>query len=158
MSKTRTERDSFGTIEVPAERYWGAQTQRSLQNFKIGGERMPPALIHALGLQKQAAALANMALGVLDKTIGAAIATAAAEVAAGQWDDEFPLVVWQTGSGTQTNMNANEVIANRANETLGAPLGAKTQEPRLAPACIHPAPTGPHNRVCARCCLVRQVG
>ncbi len=126
MSKTRTERDSFGPIEVPANRYWGAQTQRSLQNFKIGGERMPPALIHALGLQKQAAALANMALGVLDKNIGAAIAAAAAEVAAGTWDDEFPLVVWQTGSGTQTNMNANEVIANRASEMLGAPLGSKT--------------------------------
>ena len=125
MSQTRTERDSFGPIEVPAERYWGAQTQRSLQNFKIGGERMPSALIHALGLQKQAAALANMALGVLDQKIGAAIAAAAAEVAAGTWDDEFPLVVWQTGSGTQTNMNANEVIANRANETLGAGLGAK---------------------------------
>ncbi len=125
MSQTRTERDSFGPIEVPAERYWGAQTQRSLQNFKIGGERMPPALIHALGLQKQASALANMALGVLDQKIGAAIAAAAAEVAAGTWDDEFPLVVWQTGSGTQTNMNANEVIANRANETLGAGLGAK---------------------------------
>ncbi len=125
MSQTRTERDSFGPIEVPAERYWGAQTQRSLQNFKIGGERMPPALIHALGLQKQGSALANMALGVLDKKIGAAIAAAAAEVAAGTWDDEFPLVVWQTGSGTQTNMNANEVIANRANETLGAGLGAK---------------------------------
>ena len=83
MSKTRTERDSVGPIEVPAARYWGAQTQRSLQNFKIGGERMPPALIHALGLQKQAAAAANMALGVLDKTIGAAIAAAAAEVASG---------------------------------------------------------------------------
>ncbi|HEY4136734.1 MAG TPA: class II fumarate hydratase [Alphaproteobacteria bacterium] len=126
MSKTRTESDSFGPIEVPADRYWGAQTQRSLQNFRIGGERMPPALIHALGLQKQASAQANMALGALDRTIGAAIASAAAEVAAGKWDDEFPLVVWQTGSGTQTNMNANEVIANRANEALGAPRGAKT--------------------------------
>jgi fumarate hydratase class II len=124
--KTRSESDSFGPIDVPADCYWGAQTQRSLQNFKIGGERMPPALIHAIGLQKQAAAQANMALGVLDKKIGAAIAAAAAEVAAGQWDDEFPLVVWQTGSGTQTNMNANEVIANRANEILGAPLGSKT--------------------------------
>ena len=126
MSKTRTESDSFGPIEVPADRYWGAQTERSLRNFKIGGERMPAPLIRALGLQKQAAALANMALGVLDAKIGQAIAAAAAEVAAGKWDDEFPLVVWQTGSGTQTNMNANEVIANRANETLGAPLGSKT--------------------------------
>jgi fumarate hydratase class II len=127
MSKTRTESDSFGPIEVPADRYWGAQTQRSLQNFKIGGERMPPALIHALGLQKQASAAANMALGALDAKIGAAIAAAAAEVAAGKWDDEFPLVVWQTGSGTQTNMNANEVIANRASEMLGSPLGSKTK-------------------------------
>jgi len=122
---TRTESDSLGPIEVPAARYWGAQTQRSLANFRIGGERMPPALIHAIGLQKQAAAEANMALGVLEPKIGKAIAAAAAEVASGKWDDEFPLVVWQTGSGTQTNMNANEVIANRANETLGAPLGAK---------------------------------
>ncbi|HEU0070558.1 MAG TPA: class II fumarate hydratase [Alphaproteobacteria bacterium] len=126
MSKTRTESDSFGPIEVPADRYWGAQTQRSLQNFRIGGETMPRALIHALGLQKQAAAEANMTLGVLDSRIGKAIVDAAGEVAAGKWDDEFPLVVWQTGSGTQTNMNANEVIANRANETLGAPLGSKT--------------------------------
>ena len=125
MSKTRTESDSFGPIEVPADRYWGAQTQRSLQNFRIGGETMPRALIHALGLQKQASAEANMTLGALDAKIGKAIADAAAEVAAGKWDDEFPLVVWQTGSGTQTNMNANEVIANRANETLGAPLGSK---------------------------------
>ncbi|MFN4283328.1 MAG: class II fumarate hydratase [Alphaproteobacteria bacterium] len=125
MSKTRTETDSFGPIEVPADRYWGAQTQRSLQNFRIGGERMPVALIRALGLQKQAAVLANMALGVLDPKIGQAVAAAAAEVAAGKWDDEFPLVVWQTGSGTQTNMNANEVIANRAGEMLGAPLNSR---------------------------------
>jgi fumarate hydratase class II len=125
MSEIRSETDSFGPIDVPADRYWGAQTQRSLQNFRIGGERLPPALIHALGLQKQAAAEANMALGVLDPKIGKAIAAAAAEVAAGKWDDHFPLVVWQTGSGTQSNMNANEVIANRANEALGAPLGSK---------------------------------
>src|SRR5579883_3222143 len=94
--ETRTETDSFGPIEVPADRYWGAQTQRSLQNFKIGGERLPPALIHALGIQKQAAARANLRLGELDPKIGDAIVAAAAEVADGKWDDQFPLVVWQT--------------------------------------------------------------
>ncbi len=123
---TRTERDSMGPVEVPAARLWGAQTQRSLVNFKIGGERMPLALIHAFGLQKQAAAEANMAIGAIDKRRGRAIAAAAAAVAAGRYDDEFPLVVWQTGSGTQTNMNANEVIAALANETLGGKRGAKT--------------------------------
>ena len=123
--KTRIETDSFGPIAVPAARYWGAQTQRSLENFKIGGERMPPALVRALGLQKKAAALANMALGALDARRGRAIVAAADEVIDGTLADEFPLVVWQTGSGTQTNMNANEVIANRANERLGAALGAK---------------------------------
>ena len=122
---TRTETDSFGPIEVPADRYWGAQTQRSLQNFRIGGERMPEALIRAFGIQKRAAALANMSLGILDEKLGRAIAAAAEEVIDGRLDDHFPLVVWQTGSGTQTNMNLNEVIANRANEILGAPLGAK---------------------------------
>jgi fumarate hydratase class II len=122
---TRTETDSFGPIEVPADRYWGAQTQRSLQNFRIGGERMPEALIRAFGIQKKAAALANMSLGILDEKLGRAIAAAAEEVIDGRLDDHFPLVVWQTGSGTQTNMNLNEVIANRANEMLGAPLGAK---------------------------------
>jgi fumarate hydratase class II len=122
---TRTETDSFGPIEVPADRYWGAQTQRSLQNFRIGGERMPEALIRAFGIQKKAAALANMSLGILDEKLGRAIAAAAEEVIDGRLDDHFPLVVWQTGSGTQTNMNLNEVIANRANEILGAPLGAK---------------------------------
>jgi fumarate hydratase class II len=125
MPATRIETDSFGPLEVPADRYWGAQTQRSLQNFRIGDECMPPALIHALGLQKQAAALANIRLGELDPTVGATIAKAAAEVAAGQWDEHFPLVVWQTGSGTQTNMNANEVIANRAIEILGGIIGSK---------------------------------
>ena len=100
----------MGAVEVPAERYWGAQTQRSLQNFKIGGERMPLPLVHAFGLQKKAAALANKALGELPGEIADAIAQAAGEVADGKRDDEFPLVVWQTGSGTQTNMNANEVI------------------------------------------------
>jgi fumarate hydratase class II len=121
----RTETDSMGAVEVPAERYWGAQTQRSIQNFKIGGERMPLPLIHAFGLQKKAAALANKALGELPGEIADAIAQAAGEVADGKLDDEFPLVVWQTGSGTQTNMNANEVIAGRANEILGAGRGGK---------------------------------
>jgi fumarate hydratase, class II len=125
MQTTRTETDSFGPIEVPADRYWGAQTQRSLQNFRIGGERMPDALIRAFGIQKKAAALANMALGILDEKLGRAIAATAQEVIDGHLNEHFPLVVWQTGSGTQTNMNLNEVIANRANEMLGAPLGAK---------------------------------
>ena len=127
MNKTtRTETDSFGPIEVPADRYWGAQTQRSLQNFRIGSERMPLPLIRALGFQKKAAAIANMALGGLDKKVGEAIVIAADEVIAGNFDDQFPLVVWQTGSGTQTNMNANEVIANRANELLGGKRGDKS--------------------------------
>jgi len=121
----RIETDSLGRVKVPADRYWGAQTQRSLENFRIGDERMPRALIRAFGVQKQAAALANVRLGLLDKRIGGAIAAAAAEVAAGKLDDHFPLVVWQTGSGTQTNMNLNEVIANRAIEALGGKLGSK---------------------------------
>jgi fumarate hydratase class II len=127
---TRTERDSMGAIEVPAERYWGAQTQRSLENFRIGGERMPRPLIRALAMQKKAAAVANTKLGALDERLGAAIAKAADEVIAGERDGEFPLVIWQTGSGTQTNMNMNEVLANRANELLGGKRGAK--------APIHP--------------------
>jgi len=122
---TRTESDSMGEILVPADRYWGAQTQRSLQNFKIGGERMPRGLVRALGIQKKAAALANLALGKLDKIIAKAIAEAAGEVVDGKLDEHFPLVVWQTGSGTQTNMNANEVIANRAIELLGGTIGSK---------------------------------
>lgn len=126
MSATRTETDSFGPIAVPADRWWGAQTQRSLENFRIGEERMPMALIRALGIQKKAAALANMELGVLDATLGVAIADAAQEVTDGLLDREFPLVVWQTGSGTQTNMNANEVIANRAIARLGGAVGSKT--------------------------------
>ena len=126
MTATRTETDSLGPVEVPADRYWGAQTERSRRNFPIGGERMPDVLILALGLQKQAAALANRALALLEPSLAGAIIEAAAEVASGRLLDHFPLVVWQTGSGTQTNMNANEVIANRANERLGAPLGAKT--------------------------------
>ena len=126
MSGVRTETDSFGPIEVPADRYWGAQTQRSLQNFRIGGERMPAPLVRALGIQKRAAAAANMMLGVLDPKLGAAIMAAADEVIDGRLADHFPLVVWQTGSGTQTNMNANEVIANRAIEQLGGTMGSKT--------------------------------
>jgi fumarate hydratase class II len=121
----RVETDSFGPIEVPSDRYWGAQTQRSLGNFKIGGERMPLPLIHALGVQKKAAARANLALGVMDPKLGAAIEQAATEVADGKLDDHFPLVIWQTGSGTQTNMNANEVISNRAIEILGGEIGSK---------------------------------
>ncbi len=122
---TRLERDSMGEVAVPATRYWGAQTQRSLENFRIGGERMPTPLIRALALEKKAAALTNVALGELEPRLGDAIVAAADEVIAGQRDEEFPLVVWQTGSGTQTNMNMNEVLANRANELLGGERGAK---------------------------------
>jgi len=122
---TRSERDSMGAIEVPAARYWGAQTQRSLENFRIGGERMPDALIRALAIQKKAACLANMSLDALEERLGQAIIAAADEVIDGKHKDEFPLVVWQTGSGTQTNMNMNEVLANRANEILGGARGAK---------------------------------
>ncbi|MBN2196594.1 MAG: class II fumarate hydratase [Polyangiaceae bacterium] len=120
---TRTERDSFGPIEVPADRLWGAQTQRSLQHFAISGERMPVALLRALALVKKAAALTNQELGRLDPRVGGAIVRAAEEVIAGRHDEEFPLIVWQTGSGTQTNMNMNEVLANRASELLGGPRG-----------------------------------
>lgn len=123
--QTRTEQDTMGEIEVPADRYWGAQTQRSRENFRIGGEKMPEALIRAFGLQKLAAARANQVLGNLESKIADAIQAAAREVADGKLSDHFPLVVWQTGSGTQTNMNANEVIANRACEYLGAPLGKR---------------------------------
>ena len=126
MKKTRTETDSFGPLEVPDEKYWGAQTQRSLGNFKIGGETIPLALIRALGIVKLAAAKTNMKLGQLEKKIGDAIVLAAQEVAEGKWDDHFPLVVWQTGSGTQSNMNANEVISNRAIEILGGEIGSKS--------------------------------
>ncbi len=122
----RIETDSLGEMEVPADRYWGAQTQRSLQNFKIGGERMPAPLVRALGIQKKAAALVNMALGDLEGRIGEAIVAATEEVIDGTLAEHFPLVVWQTGSGTQTNMNANEVIANRAIEILGGEIGSKS--------------------------------
>jgi fumarate hydratase class II len=124
--RTRTETDSFGPIEVALDRYWGAQTQRSIENFRIGNERMPRPLIRALGLIKRAAAEVNRDLKLLDAGRAAAIARASQEVVEGDFDDHFPLVVWQTGSGTQTNMNANEVIANRANEMLGGKLGAKS--------------------------------
>ncbi|GLQ05907.1 class II fumarate hydratase [Sneathiella chinensis] len=126
MSRTRLETDSLGEISVPADRYWGAQTQRSLEKFRIGAEKMPLPLIHALGLLKQAAAEANRDLGLLDKKIATAIIAAAGEVRKGALDDHFPLVVWQTGSGTQTNMNANEVIANAAIKRLGGVMGSKT--------------------------------
>ncbi|WP_425419513.1 class II fumarate hydratase [Oricola indica] len=121
----RKETDTMGEVEVPADRYWGAQTGRSLVNFPIGTEKMPVPLIHALGIVKQAAALANLGLGTLDREIAAAIVDAAGEVANGSLDDNFPLAVWQTGSGTQSNMNANEVIANRAIELLGGTIGSK---------------------------------
>ncbi len=129
MTPHRTETDSFGPIEVDATRYWGAQTQRSIHHFSIGwpdADRMPSEVIHAMGILKAAAAQANMELGVLDGAIGTPIVAAAEEVASGMLDDQFPLFVWQTGSGTQTNMNANEVIANRAIELLGGELGSKT--------------------------------
>ncbi|QQS12266.1 MAG: class II fumarate hydratase [Rhodospirillales bacterium] len=126
MTDTRIETDSLGEVAVPASRYWGAQTQRSLENFRIGGERMPAALIAALGVQKKAAALANHELGLLPADLAGAIVAATDEVVDGRLADEFPLAVWQTGSGTQTNMNANEVIANRACELLGAPRGRKS--------------------------------
>ena len=121
----RTESDSFGNIDVDATRYWGAQTQRSLQNFKIGGETMPDPLIKAFGILKRAAAKVNMDLGVLDKAIGEKIISAAQEVVDGKMAGHFPLVVWQTGSGTQTNMNVNEVISNRAIELAGGVMGSK---------------------------------
>ncbi|MEO0730840.1 MAG: lyase family protein, partial [Pseudomonadota bacterium] len=123
--KTRTETDTFGPIEVAADRYWGAQAQRSLGNFKIGWERQPKPIVRALGIVKRAAAETNMALGKLDPKLGETIVKAADEVIEGKLDDHFPLVVWQTGSGTQSNMNANEVISNRAIEMLGGAQGSK---------------------------------
>ncbi len=125
MKKTRTETDTFGPIEVDASRYWGAQAQRSLGNFKIGWEKQPAPVVRALGIVKRAAAETNMALGRLDAKIGETIVKAAQEVIEGKLDDHFPLVVWQTGSGTQSNMNANEVISNRAIEMLGGEMGSK---------------------------------
>ncbi len=125
MAGTRTEKDSFGPIEVPADRLWGAQTERSRRFFRISSERMPLAVVHALALVKRSAARVNASLGLLDAKKAEAIARAADEVLAGRHDDEFPLVVWQTGSGTQSNMNVNEVLANRASELLGGERGAK---------------------------------
>jgi fumarate hydratase class II len=125
MSGTRAEKDSFGPIDVPAERLWGAQTERSRRFFRISGERMPLAVVHALALVKRCAARVNASLGLLDGKKAEAIARAADEVLAGRHDEEFPLVVWQTGSGTQSNMNVNEVLANRASEILGGERGPK---------------------------------
>lgn len=123
--QTRIEHDTMGEIEVPNEALWGAQTQRSLQNFKIGQERLPRAMIRAMGLVKKAAAITNAELGQLPQDLSQYIVGAAEEVIAGKWDSQFPLVVWQTGSGTQSNMNCNEVIANIANQKLGQALGAQ---------------------------------
>src|SRR2546425_7119965 len=146
---SRIEKDTFGPIEVPAERLWGAQTQRSLQNFRIGSEKMPPALIKALAQVKRAAAQVNMDLRVLDSKKGRAIIEAADEVIAGKHDGEFPLAVWQTGSGTQTNMNGNEVLANRASQIPGGGRGPDRvpppdRDPDKGPSpnrAFDPAPT-----------------
>src|SRR3990167_4272429 len=125
MKTTRTESDSMGTIEVPADKYWGAQTQRSLGNFAIGDQRMPKELIWAFALLKKSAALVNGELDLLPKDIMTLIVKAADEVIAGKWPNQFPLAIWQTGSGTQTNMNVNEVISNRAIELANGKLGSK---------------------------------
>jgi fumarate hydratase class II len=125
MMQDRVETDSMGEVKVPADAYWGAQTQRSIENFKIGGERFTREFIAALGVIKKACALVNLADGDLDPQVAGAIAAAADEVIEGKLDAQFPLVIWQTGSGTQTNMNANEVIANRAAELLGGHRGQK---------------------------------
>ncbi|MBV7379625.1 class II fumarate hydratase [Maritimibacter dapengensis] len=125
MTATRTETDSFGPLEVPTDKYWGAQTQRSLMNFPIGWEKQPVAIVRGLGVIKKACAQANKANGDMDARIADAIIEAAGEVIDGKFDNNFPLVVWQTGSGTQSNMNANEVIANRAIEILGGEIGSK---------------------------------
>ncbi|WP_455286695.1 class II fumarate hydratase [Cupriavidus necator] len=126
MTAFRVEHDAFGPVDIPADRYWGAQTQRALAIFEVGEERFPACLIHAFGLHKMAAAQANIRCGALDAGLGEKIIAAAAEVRSGKFDQHFALTIWQTGSGTQTNMNANEVIANRANECLGKPLGTKS--------------------------------
>src|ERR1700753_769829 len=146
---TRTETDSFGPIEVPADRYWGAQTERSRQNFRIGHDRMPIEIVHALGIVKLAAAETNRALGPLDQRRTAAIIRAAREVIDGKLDEHFPLVVWQTGSGTQTNMNLNEVISNRAIEMLGGEKGSKkpvhpNDHVNISPASNDTYPTAMH--------------
>jgi len=122
----RIEKDTMGEVEVPSDRLWGAQTQRSLQNFRIGSERMRRPMIRAMGLVKQAAAQVNAELGGIPNEVAGAIIDATEEVIRGDLDDHFPLVVYQTGSGTQSNMNSNEVIANRANQSMGQPLGSKS--------------------------------
>ena len=132
MAEVRIETDSMGEVEVASDRYWGAQTQRSLQNFKIGGERMPRAIIRAMGIVKHASASVNESLGKLDGELANAIRQAAQEVIDGTLDDHFPLVVWQTGSGTQSNMNANEVISNRAIEMLGGDESEEAREQLLS--------------------------
>ena len=124
-AKTRTESDAFGPLEIPADKLWGAQTERSLHNFRIGSERMPIEIVRALGVIKRAAAEVNRDLGSLDRRRAAAIIAVAQDIADGKLDEHFPLLVWQTGSGTQSNMNVNEVIANAANLRLGGKLGAK---------------------------------
>ncbi len=126
MTEIRTETDSFGPLDVPADKYWGAQTQRSIRNFPIGWERQPVAIVRALGVVKKAAAIVNEGFGDLDPALSKAIQQAATEVIDGKLDDNFPLVVWQTGSGTQSNMNANEVISNRAIEIMGGVMGSKS--------------------------------
>ena len=126
MNGTRIEKDFLGTIEVPADKYWGAQTQRALRHFNIGDEQLPRPLIRALAIVKRGAAVSNMLLGNLEQTLGNAIVDAAQLIIDGRLDDNFPLVVWQSGSGTQCNMNINEVIANLANKKLGGGLGAKS--------------------------------
>jgi fumarate hydratase class II len=123
MTKFRNEKDSIGKVKVPQDRLWGAQTQRSLENFCVGEEKIPKALINAFAIQKKAAAISNIAIGKLEKKLGEKIIDACDNIIDNKLDDEFPLSVWQTGSGTQTNMNLNEVIANHANEALGSKLG-----------------------------------
>ncbi|TAK75997.1 MAG: class II fumarate hydratase, partial [Gammaproteobacteria bacterium] len=129
MTTTRLESDSMGTVEVPADKYWGAQTQRSIEHFAIGDNRMPEELIRAFGILKKAAAMTNYKLGLMKQETMEPIVKAADEVIAGKWQDQFPLRVWQTGSGTQTNMNVNEVISNRAGEIITGKIGGKTIHP-----------------------------
>jgi fumarate hydratase class II len=138
MTTTRTEKDTMGTIEVPSDRYWGAQTQRSLEHFRIGRDRFPREMIRALGILKKACALVNGELGLLSPEKVRAIVQAAEEVIDGTLDTHFPLVVWQTGSGTQSNMNANEVIANRANELLGGRIPTTTSTAASPPTTPSP--------------------
>src|SRR3978361_663757 len=146
---TRSETDTFGSIEVAADKYWGAQAERSLHSFKIGWEKQPVSIVRALGIVKRAAAETNMALGLLDTKIGDVIVKAAQEVIEGKLDAHFPLSVWQTGSGTQSNMNANEVISNRAIEILGGEKGSKkpvhpNDHVNLSQSSNHTYPTAMH--------------